>query len=179
MIVSRGTHSYGNPITKGELSKITIGNYCSISDLATFDCGMNHGTKYISTFPFNQKLMSKDIGEQTVMEILNHDKHPLTYGDITIGHDVLVSEQSFIRSGVSIGTGAIIGYGAVVLKDVLPYEVVGGVPAKHRRWRFYSAQIKYLLAIAWWNWPEEKIIENIHLLMSPDIGEFINLHRIK
>lgn len=82
-------------------------------------------------------------------------------GDIIIGNDVWIGYEAVILSGVTIGDGAIIGTRAVVTKDVPPYTIVGGVPAKTIRKRFSDATIAALLQINWWDWPEEKIKQHI------------------
>ena len=82
-------------------------------------------------------------------------------GDIIIGNDVWIGYEAVILSGVTIGDGAIIGTRAVVTKDVPPYTIVGGVPAKTIRKRFSDATIAALLQINWWDWPEEIIKQHI------------------
>jgi serine acetyltransferase len=103
--------------------------------------------------------------------------HPSCKGDITIGSDVWIGAKSTIMSGVKIGHGAIVAAGALVTKDVEPYSVVGGNPAKHLKYRFKEEQIKNLLDIAWWEWEENKIKENAMTLWSQDINFFIEKHK--
>lgn len=81
-------------------------------------------------------------------------------------------------SGVKIGDGAIVTANSVVTKDVEPYSIVGGNPAKHIRYRFTEKQIEDLLKISWWNWNETKIKEEAMVLWSPDINLFIEKHII-
>lgn len=90
-------------------------------------------------------------------------------GDIRIGNDVWIGYEAVIFAGVTIGDGAIIGTRALVTKDVPPYTIVGGVPAKPIRKRFDDNTIQRLLEIRWWDWPEEKIARNIQALQSGDI----------
>ncbi|MDX8389877.1 MAG: CatB-related O-acetyltransferase [Mariprofundaceae bacterium] len=85
-------------------------------------------------------------------------------GSIKIGHDVWVGANSCIMGGVTIGTGAIIGASAVVTKDVPPYSVAAGVPAREIRKRFADATIEKLLASSWWEWPLEEIQARKHEL---------------
>ena len=87
-------------------------------------------------------------------------------GDIVIGNDVWIGYEAVIMAGVTIGDGAIIGTRAVVTKDVPPYAIVGGVPAKPIRKRFSEDTIKMLMELRWWDWPEEKIAQNIHAIKS-------------
>jgi hypothetical protein len=79
-------------------------------------------------------------------------------------------------SGVTIGHGAIVAPRAVVLHDVQPYEIVGGNPAKHIKWRFDEPTREALLRIAWWDWPEEKVARHRHEIDSPDVQGFIERH---
>jgi lipopolysaccharide transport system ATP-binding protein len=81
-------------------------------------------------------------------------------------------------SGIKIGHGAIVAAGAVVTKDVQPYSVVGGNPAKHIKFRFDEKQIEKLLEISWWDWEESKIKEEAMLLWSADINYFIEKHTV-
>lgn len=87
-------------------------------------------------------------------------------GDIVIGDDVWIGYDAVILSGVTIGDGAVIGSRAVVTKDVPPYTIVGGIPAKPIRKRFCDETIEKLLEIKWWNWSEEKIMQNISAIQS-------------
>lgn len=165
--IIRGVGTYGNPVIHGNLSKIYVGKYCSISDNAFFDAGFNHDTSFISTYPFNQKMDG--------CEHLNN-LHPISFGDTAIKNDVWIGDNAFIRSGIEISDGAIIGFGAVITKNVRPYAVMVGNPAREAKRRYSDAIIETLLLIQWWDWSPEKIKENAHLLMSNRIDEFIKLH---
>ena len=90
-------------------------------------------------------------------------------GDIVIGNDVWIGYDTVIMAGVRIGDGAIIGTRAVVTKDVEPYSIVGGVPAKEIRKRFAPEVITRLLELQWWNWPDEKIRNVIKAIHSGNI----------
>ena len=87
-------------------------------------------------------------------------------GDIVIGNDVWIGYEAVILAGVTIGDGAVIGARAVVTKDIPPYTIVGGVPAKPIRKRFTQETIDLLLNIKWWNWPEERIRQHITEIQS-------------
>jgi acetyltransferase-like isoleucine patch superfamily enzyme len=97
-------------------------------------------------------------------------------GPIVIGSDVLVAFEALITSGVTIGDGAIVAPRAVVVSDVQPYEIVGGNPAKHLKWRFDEETRAALLRIRWWDWPEEKVRRLRHEIDSPDVAGFIRRH---
>ena len=99
--------------------------------------------------------------------------HPATKGNVIIGNDVWIGYKATIMSGVTIGDGAVIGACSVVTKDVKPYEIVAGNPAKVIRKRFSDEIIIQLLKIAWWNWPIEKIKAEIEFLCNNNIEKFI------
>ena len=94
-------------------------------------------------------------------------------GDIVIGNDVWIGYEAVIMAGVHIGDGAIIGTRAVVTKDVPPYTIVGGVPAKEIRKRFNSDMIEQMLALKWWNWSVDKIREFLPYLMNGDLEKIV------
>ena len=94
-------------------------------------------------------------------------------GDIVIGNDVWIGYEAVIMAGVHIGNGAIIGTRAVVTKDVPPYTIVGGVPAKEIRKRFNSDMIEQMLALKWWNWSVDKIQEFLPYLMNGDLEKIV------
>ena len=94
-------------------------------------------------------------------------------GDIVIGNDVWIGYEAVIMPGVTIGDGAIIGTRAVVTKDIAPYTIVGGVPAKPIRKRFSEETIHSLLKIKWWDWSDERIRKNIAAIQSGDINKLI------
>lgn len=164
MPISIGEHTYGNPILRGNHNTVTIGKYCSIAEGVILDCGFSHNHKFVTTYPFNPNWGFQELPLNLKIK-----------GDITIGNDVWIGEGSVIMSGVNISDGAVIGMNTIVTKHVCAYEVVVG----HHRvvdYRFTSNQIEKLRAIAWWNWPDEKVRENVPLLLSENIDEFINKH---
>jgi len=147
--------------------KLIIGSFCSIADNVSVYYGNGyHDSKNISTYPFGH----------VHTNVFGSDKlnHGTTNGDVIIGNDVWIGDGVTIMSGVKIGDGAIIANNSHVIKDVEPYSIVGGNPAKKIKHRFSEEIIKKLLNIAWWNWDESKINENKHLLNSENIEEFIN-----
>jgi len=161
-----GRRSYGEPILRGDISNVYIGNFCSIAQNVIMDCGWHHNTNFISTYPFNK-----------MYEEAKHiTSHPKSKGDIHIGSDVWIGEGAVIMSGVIIHSGSVIGARSVVTRDVSPYSIVAGAPALQIRKRFSRQIIHKLLMIRWWDWEEEKIKENIDLLMKANIHDFIRKH---
>ena len=131
--------------------KLKIGRFCSIACGAKFIFNSaNHALGSLSTYPF--PIFFEEWGLSTAWD--NH-------GDIIVGNDVWIGYGAVIMSGVTIGDGAIIGTRALVTKDVAPYTIVGGVPAKPIRKRFDEKTIEKLQFIQWWNWDEEKIKKHI------------------
>ena len=140
---------------------VTIGNYSSFGPEVLLFCRTDHRTDLPSTYPFRS--MRNDTSENV---------DATTRGPITIGHDVWVGARAMILSGVRIGDGAIIGAGAVVTRDIAAYSVNTGVPARQSRMRFKAAQIAALKEIAWWNWPDTQINEQMDLFYE-NIDQFI------
>ncbi len=141
-----------------------IGAYCAISWDVTIGAD-HHPTNRISgSAAFFQKRFG------LVEENLSKGEIPVTH----IGNDVLIGCNSVIKSGVKVGDGAVIGSGAVVIKDVEPYEIVGGVPAKHIGWRFEEETREKLLKSCWWNWDDELIKKNIDLFHEDNIENIID-----
>lgn len=144
---------YQYPINR---DKLKIGKFCSIACGTKFLFNSaNHALDSLSTYPFPLFFEEWNLEKEKVTEAWDNR------GDIVIGNDVWIGYEAVILSGVTIGDGAIIGTRAVVTKDVLPYTIVGGVPAKPIRKRFDEKVIKELLKIKWWDWTEEKIARNI------------------
>ena len=152
---------YHYPINNDHL---IIGRFCSIA------CGVkflfnsaNHTLNSLSTYPFPLFFEEWDLDVSNVASSWDNK------GDIVIGDDVWIGYEAIIFAGVTIGGGAIIGSRAVVTKDVPPYGIVGGVPAKLIRKRFSEEIISTLLEIRWWNWSRERIIKNIAAIQSGEI----------
>jgi acetyltransferase-like isoleucine patch superfamily enzyme len=170
--VVRGVHSYGHPtiwtFPYEEQTRLIIGNYSAVG--GTHLLGGQHAIKHVASFPFRINWKLPGAGE---------DGNPAVRGDIVIGSDVWVTFGSYVLSGVTIGDGAVVATGAVVTKDVPPYAIVGGNPAKVIKYRHTEEQIAALLEIKWWDWPEEEVIDAVPYLASEDIDAFIAYAREK
>lgn len=144
--------------------KLIIGKFCMIASGVSFIMnGANHLTNSISSYPF--AIFGN--GWEKAME---GKTYPYK-GDVIIGNDVWIGHNATIMAGVTIGDGAIIGANSTVIKDVAPYSIVGGNPAKEIRKRFDENTIKKLLELQWWHWDIEKITQNIQKLTSNSIDE--------
>jgi acetyltransferase-like isoleucine patch superfamily enzyme len=170
--VRAGEFTYGQPVIHSwdDSTRLEIGKFCSIADNVHFFLGGNHRTDWVSTYPFN--VLSAHFPNAATIT-----GHPATKGDIQVGHDVWIGSGAVILSGVTIGNGAVIGANAVIASDVAPYQVAVGNPMKIIKSRFSAEQIADLQMIAWWNWDENKINENITLICSDNIQNFINAHK--
>lgn len=157
-----GAHTYGNIARRGTMNTITVGKYCCIASGVVADSGFNHNTKWVSSYPFNSNF-GWGVPHNAVCR-----------GDINIGNDVWIGENVLIMSGVNIGDGAIIGANSIVTKNVNPYEIVAGNPAKFIRSKFKLCQIDKLLKLKWWDLPDAKIQEIAPLLMSENVDELLN-----
>ena len=149
---------YHYPINR---ERLVIGRFCSIACGAKFlfNCA-NHSLKSLSSYTF--PLFYEEWGLDKADVATAWDNR----GNIIIGNDVWIGFEAIIMAGVHIGDGAIIGARAVVTKDVPPYTIVGGVPAREIRKRFDAATVERLQALSWWNWPEERIRQNLPYLQS-------------
>ena len=164
-----GRFSYGDPeilVWSTTDRKVIIGNFTSIAKGCKIILNGEHNTDWITTFPF-RKFRSR------WPQAAQIKGHPKTKGNVIIGSDVWIGRDSMILSGLKIGHGAVIGAKSLVTKDVEPYTIVGGNPAGFIKKRFSDRQIKNLLEIKWWNWPDNQIINNISLLSSNKIDNFI------
>ena len=146
--------------------KLFIGSFCSIACGAKFLFNSsNHTMKSLSTYPFPLFFEEWELNKDDVTDSWDNK------GDIVIGNDVWIGYEAVIMAGVTIGDGCIIGTRAVVTKDVPPYTIVGGVPAKIIRKRFSDKVISSLLEIKWWEWSDERIKKNISAIKFGYIDE--------
>jgi virginiamycin A acetyltransferase len=163
-----GAWTYGKPavLSWNEGAKLQIGKYCSIAAGVTILLGGEHRPDWVTTYPFNIMWTG----------LRNLSGTPTTRGDVIIGNDVWIGRDAFIVSGVKIGNGAVIGARSMVTKNVAPYTIVAGNPARVVRERFTPEQRDALLKIAWWTWPETRIREAVPLLLSGKVDEFIQTY---
>jgi virginiamycin A acetyltransferase len=143
-------------------NSITVGNFCSIAR-GTSVQEYNHNARSITSYFIRHHIFGEKYGVDTVSK-----------GPIIIGNDVWIGAQSVILSGVRIGDGSIIAANSVVTKDVSPYTIVGGTPAKFIKFRFESNVIEKLLAIRWWDWEDDRIIANRELFNGDLTSEKLN-----
>lgn len=161
-----GVGTYGMPVVHDldEGTTLRIGSYCSIAGNAQIFLGGQHCISWVSSYPFPEFFPEA-----------RHIKNPSgSRGDVVIGSDVWLCSNCTILSGVTIGHGAVIASGAVISRDVEPYAVMAGNPARRVRWRFDEPTRLALLASSWWEWPEEEIRQIVDKLCSDNIAEFID-----
>lgn len=161
---SMGIGSYGIPIVHDwhEGTTLRIGAYTSIADDVHIFLGGQHRTDWVSSYPFPAFL-----DEASVISNYGGSR-----GDVLVGNDVWLASGCTILSGVTIGDGAVVAARSVVSRDVEPYSIVAGNPARHSRYRFDQKTRQGLLATAWWSWPEEEVRQIVHLLCSDDLTAY-------
>lgn len=176
--IGRFTYGYKSLLKHFPMAT-SIGRYCSINETAHI--WNNHPVDYVTTSPvldypgffewdkyYEREQLIDQYGKFT-------NNHPFENSKlrnnkpVVIGNDVWIGANVCILPGVNIGDGAIIAAGAVVVKDVEPYSIVGGVPAKLIKYRFSPDIIKKFMEIKWWNWPHEEIENNIELFYQPEL----------
>jgi len=167
--MSFGKYTYGSPnvLWMNDDAKLVVGNFCSIASNVNIYLGGNHRKDFVTTYPFGHINQAK-------FNIFDGKGHPSTKGDVIIGNDVWIGSNVTIMSGVIIGDGAIIANNSHVVKNIEPYSLVGGNPAKLIKYRFTPEQIEKLLEIKWWFWDDEKINKFTPLLCNNNIDTFIN-----
>lgn len=146
-----------------DVDKLVIGSFCSIGTGASFMMAGNQGHRndWVSSFPFFY--MREEPAFAGAQDAFRRA------GDTVIGNDVWIGAEAMIMPGVQVGHGAVIGSRALVTKDVEPYTIVGGNPARPLRKRFGDEEIALLLEMAWWDWPLDEIKAAMGLLCSSDI----------
>ena len=176
-LLSMGIGSYYDReieiISWSDKYKVIVGKYCSIGRGSTFFLHADHRHDWITTSSQLWGPVTPEIAEMHMGM-----GHPTCKGDIMIENDVWIGAKSVIMSGVRICSGAVIAAGSVISKEVEPYSIVAGNPARIVKKRFTDDQIKKLLDIAWWDWPQDtnKIKQEAPLMWSTNIEAFINKH---
>ena len=163
--VKVGCYSYIS--AQAAMSMVTVGRFCSIGPYLICGHG-DHPTDFASTSPvfFSRE---KQCGASFADKNLFEERRP-----IQIGNDVWIGARVFVRDGVKIGNGAIIAAGAVVVKDVPDYAIIGGIPAKLIRYRFSEGIIAELLKLRWWEWPEEKLRKAQPYIAQNNLQNFLD-----
>jgi acetyltransferase-like isoleucine patch superfamily enzyme len=169
-LITVGEFTYGhdklNVLRWGEGANLIIGKFCSIAENSTIFLGGNHRTDWITTYPFGH-INGKIFNGSNIVG------HPSTNGDVNIGNDVWIGRSATIMSGITIGHGAVIAANANVIKDVAPYEVVGGNPATTLKFRFSNDIIKLLLILRWWDLSVDQIRELAPNISKPPTVELL------
>ena len=167
-ISSVGKYTYGVENIKtyewGEGKTIKIGSFCSIAENIQIFIGGNHRPDWITTYPFKY---SYGVG------------HPSSNGDVIIGNDVWIGANSTIMSGVTIGDGVVIANNSHVVKNVEPYTIIGGNPAKPIRKRFDDETIEKLLKLKWWDFDIDEINSITPILCSDNLDQLFELYKDK
>ena len=144
-------------------ASLRIGRFCSIAPGVVVLLGGEHHSDWVTTYPFSLNFQ----------EAAALPGYPHTKGDVRIGNDVWIGRDALVLSGVTVHDGAVIGARSVVTRDVEPYSIVAGNPARRLRYRFSPERIEALRRIAWWDWPLDEIKKALPVLQSGDVDGFI------
>ncbi|WP_420910707.1 CatB-related O-acetyltransferase [Vermiculatibacterium agrestimuris] len=146
--------------------RLRIGKFCSIACGAKFIFNSaNHSLRSLSTYPFPIFFEDWELNVERIPEAWDNK------GDIVVGNDVWIGYEAVILAGVTIGDGAVVAARSVVTRDVPPYTIVGGVPAKPIRKRFDEETVHRLLELRWWDWPTERIRANLDAIQGGRLEE--------
>jgi len=163
-VIEMGQHTYGKISQYGH-GGVKVGKFCSIANGVQAVFLWDHRTDWISTFPFSQKLGWVEVPTEGTRD-----------EKIVIGNDVWIGVNAVFLGGAEVLDGAVIGAYSVVAGNIPPYTVAVGNPAKPIKKRFTDEEIEGLLKIKWWDWTDEKIRENVGLLTTNNVREFIEKH---
>ena len=162
-LIECGEFTYGIPIVHqwDDKTRLKVGKFCSIGGGVNILLGGEHHHEWLTTYPF---------------DVLLDGGQAKSKGDVIIGNDVWIGDFVTILSGVTIGDGAVIAAGSVVTKNVNPYHIVGGVPAKEIRERF-KRWPEIWMYLKWWDWPLEKIAEALPILQNENVDALVEFTR--
>ncbi|UVK56035.1 CatB-related O-acetyltransferase [Mesorhizobium sp. AR02] len=165
--VEIGRHTYGlnkeSFFVPHKSVPVRIGSFCSIGPGVLFICAAEHRVDTATTFPI-----------QFVDGKIRNAPGTVGKGPITVGHDVWIGARCIILGGVTIGSGAVIGAGSIVTRDIAPYAIAVGNPARVIRYRFAPEIIERLLSLQWWNWSDDLIRERVELLTTARVEQFLS-----
>lgn len=164
-----GDYSY--IVQDGQIDMATIGKFCSIASHVRINPG-NHPMERASQSHFLYRASRYFDGEPDEAEFFQWRRDHW----VTLGHDIWIGHGAVILAGRTVGTGAVVAAGAIVTKDVAPYTIVGGNPARPIRRRFDEATAERLLALAWWDWEHERLRAALPDFRKLDIGAFLDKH---
>jgi chloramphenicol O-acetyltransferase type B len=167
--LSIGDFTYGVPLVHCRRTdcELVIGRYCSIAGGVNIFLGNDHHIDWVTAYPFSDLLAVWPTAAGTGC-------NPVSKGDVCIGSDVWIGSFATIMSGVAIGHGAVIAAHAVVTKDVPPYGIAMGNPARVVRTRFSPEIVQRLLRVRWWDWPAERVAEAIPLMLNTELTAFLD-----
>ena len=166
--IGEWTHGhFGLQVLSPEGGTLRVGRFCSIARGVTIILGGEHRKDWISTYAFPVLVPGAE----------GRTDYSLTKGDVTIGNDVWIGINSIIMSGVTLGDGMIVGAGSVVRRSFPPYSIVAGNPASLAGYRFPKEIIDELVKIRWWDWPIQEIQKAFPLLLSDQVGQFVEKYR--
>jgi acetyltransferase-like isoleucine patch superfamily enzyme len=162
-----GDHSYGRfRVLEARRGAVEVGKFCSIASGVVLVL-RDHRTDSVTTYPFRALRSFWPGGGPAAPE--DH----VTHGNIVIGNDVWIGARAMIMSGVTVGDGVVIGANSVVTRDLPPYSMAAGSPARMFRFRFSPDRIESLLRIRWWDWPDEAVDRHIPLMLGDNVDEFL------
>ena len=151
----------------GSPPHLAIGNYTSVSTGVEVFLASEHRADLVTTYPFHTFHPAASPTQRAAGLAFGR-------GDVRVGIDVWLGKDALLLSGVRVGDGAVVGARAVVTRDVPPYAVVAGNPARVVRYRFDEATVARLLAVRWWAWPRPRVDRAVPLLLSGDVDAFLD-----
>jgi Acetyltransferase (isoleucine patch superfamily) len=163
VFIDKGTYTVPKILFIEDGATLRIGKFCSIASNVEIFLGGEHFIDRVSTYPFGDLYLKHK----------SYKVNSTTKGPVTIGNDVWIGRGAKILSGVSIGDGAVIAAGSLIVKNIPSYAVAGGNPARIIKYRFDEETRSKLLEIEWWKWPQREIDSVMHLLVNNDATAFI------